>query len=208
MPPPAPPRSDAAPLPASPAPLRQRRGRRGWLLRLMLLAAILGAVLTVVQTALPAGSLPPASAANTVLGVSAVAYHQVLLPLLALVVLAGALILDKQPLGGLFLLLGGTLLALPAGGTYLVPAAVLGAAWAAWRHAAARMALGLVLLIPGVVAGYYGLAAALALAGGGGMPGLPPNLDPPVRWAQLAWPLGLLIAGWIGAWLLLESARG
>lgn len=207
MPPPAPPRSGAAPLPVSPAPFRQRPGRRGWLLRLVLLAAILGAVLTVIQTALPASVLPPDSAGTTVLGVPAVAYHQVLLPLLALVALAGALILDKQTLGGLFLLLGGTILALPGGGTYLIPAAILGAAWAAWRHDAARTALGLVLLIPGVVAGYYGLAAAISLAGHGVMPGLPPSLDPPARWAQLAWPLGLLAAGWIGAWLLLEPVR-
>lgn len=200
---PAPPASDAAraaahSLPAPPP------GRRDWLLRLVLLAAILGAVLTVIEAALPVAGF---GAGATVFGVSAAAYHQVLVPLLALVALAGALILDKQVLCGLLLLVGGALLALP-GGAYLAPAAALGAGWAAWRHAGARLAVGLVLLIPGAVAGYYGLAAAITLAGGrGGMPGLPPSLDPPLRWAQLALPLGMLAVAWLGAWLLLECDR-
>ncbi|MGH9535564.1 MAG: hypothetical protein ACRD2E_11980 [Terriglobales bacterium] len=195
-------------MPATPPPAvlpppgaaRRRPGRRDWLLRLTLLAVVLGAVLTVVEGALPVTAGPYA----TVLGVPAAAYYQVLIPLLALVAVAGALILDRQPLLGLLLLLGGTLLALRGGGMYLAPAALLGAAWAVWRHRAARAALGLVLLIPGVVAGYYGLAAAITRLSGAPLPGLPAALSPPGRWGQLALPLAMLLVGWLGAVLLLS----
>lgn len=184
---------------AAPAAAPARPPRRDWLLRLTLVAAVLGAVLTVLEGALRSGFGPYA----TVLGLPASAYYQVLIPLLALVALAGSLILDKQPLVGLLLLIGGTMLVLPGGG-YLIPAAVLGGAWAAWRHSAARAALGLVLLIPGVVAGYYGLAAAVARISGSTLPGLPPSLSPPTHWGQLTMPLAMLLVAWLGAVLLMS----
>lgn len=174
--------------------------RRGWVLRLTLFAAVLGAILSVVDSEFIATYDPFA----VHLGIPATVFHQLIVPILALVAVTGALILERQPLAGMFLLLGATLLSLGGSATYLAPAAVLGCFWAQRRVPAARTALGYILLLPGVVTVYYGLAALLSYASRQAMPGMPPGLDPPDSLRQALLPLIFLPVALLGAWLLAE----
>ncbi len=176
---------------------------RDWLLRCTLFTGVLGATLAIVH----AFFLGSFNDFDTVLQIDAATYHQVLVPLLALVALAGVLILERQPVGGIVLLWVGTLLGLFGGTLYLVPAAVLGAAWAVRHSTPARMLLGFLLLVPGILSVYYGVLALLSWVGGDAMPGLPPGLDHPISLHQALKPLLLLPLALLGAWLLADARR-
>lgn len=177
-----------------------RSAGRSQVLRITLFLAVLGGVLTAVYSLFLANYDP----LGETLGLPATAFHQVIVPLLALAAVTGALIVERQPLFGMLLLLGAALLASSAGGVYLAPAAVLACYWAQRHHSGARMALGFILLIPGVVTVYYGLAALLVLATGQSMPGMPPSLDPPASLRGALLPFALLPAALLGAWLLAD----
>ena len=203
-PPPPPPRSLGSPLlEGLTVPAQTGPPHRDWLLRCTLFTGVLGATLAIVH----AFFLGSFNELDSVLQIDAASYHQVLVPLLALAALAGALILERQPAGGMVLLLAGTLLGLFGGTLYLVPAALLGAAWAVRHSTAARLILGFLLLVPGILSVYYGVLAMLSWVGGDAMPGLPPGLDHPVSLHQAVLPFVLLPAALLGAWLLADNRR-
>lgn len=172
------------------------------MLRLTLFATLLGAVLTVLaawmlarQNALQGGE--PALA-NL--------YH-VVVPLLAVVALAGALLLERIPVLGMLLLISGCGLGIAWGGIWLLPGTAVGTVWAARKRVAARFTLGFLLLIPGVAAGFYGAFGTLSYASAIPVGGLPPGLANPLSLRQALAPLELLPVAWLGAWLLLGRAN-
>lgn len=195
------PESEPASLPILPRSFPSPQ--RDLLLRVTLFAAALGAILAAIYSMFLASYGP----FDTNLGLPAATFHQVVVPVLALAAVAGALILERQPVGGMFLLLAGALLSVGGGAIYLLPAAVLGCIWAQRRRRSARSALGFILLIPGIVTVYYGLAALLSFAGGESMPGMPPSLDPPGSLGNALKPLLFLPVALLGAWLLADDRR-
>ena len=136
-------------------------------------------------------------------------YYHFVLPAAALLTLAGVIFLERQPLTGLLVAILGLLIGWPANGYFLLPGVTVAAIWAARRLHAARVAVGFILLVPGVTAIFYALESGLSARLGVGLPGAP---EPLVR-AALAGQLAVLAAGlgvaWLGAWLLLvrPSAR-
>ncbi len=130
-------------------------------------------------------------------------YYHFVLPAAALLTLAGVIFLERQPLIGLLVAILGLLMGWPANGYFLLPGVMVAAVWAARRLRAARVAVGFILLVPGVTAIFYALESGLSARLGVGLPGAP---EPLVR-AAPASQLGVLAAGlavaWMGAWLLL-----
>lgn len=171
-------------------------------LRLILFCTILGVVLTVVYARLLARQDGAAGVSNS--GLSS--YHLVLVPLLALLALAGALWLERHPAWGMICLLAGCGPALPGGAVWLLPATVLACAWAAVRQNAARTVLGFLLLLPGIASGYYGALGSLSYISDIPVRGLPPGLLAPTSLGQALAPLELIPVALLGAWLLLTRA--
>lgn len=131
-------------------------------------------------------------------------YYHFVLPGAALLTLGGVIFLEVQPLIGLLAAILGLLVGWPANGYFLLPGVTVAAIWAARRLQAARVAVGFILLVPGVTAIFSVLESGLSARLGVGLPGAP---EPLVR-ATLASQLEVLTAGlavaWLGAWLLLS----
>jgi hypothetical protein len=79
---------------------------------------------------------------------------------------------------------------------------VLACTWAARHDRLSRSVLGFVLLIPGVVSGFYALAAVLSYVGGEALPGTPGSLSHPATLREALSPMVLLPLAIVGAWLL------
>jgi hypothetical protein len=173
--------------------------REAWL-RVTLFAALLGAALTVVYAWVLArqDALAPVDASGLA------SYHKVLVPLLALTVVLGVLALERATVLGMVMLLAGCGLSLAGGGVWLVPAMLLGCTWAARKKTAARLLLGLLLLVPSAAAMYYGVIGGLSFLTGLPAPGLPPQLADPITLAQALAPLELLPVAWLGSWLIVS----
>lgn len=191
------PMPERAAAPAAPS-VAGRGARGGGLGRWTLFLTLLGALLTLAEAWFLAAPAPFA----LTLGIGAATWNQIVAPLLALVAIMGALLLERRPLGGMTCLLGAALVLLFSGGYALAPAAVLGCVWAQRRHAGARAALGFILLLPGIVAGYYGVAAMICFTSGEAMPGMPPSLNPPLSLARALTPFAFLPLALLGAWML------
>ena len=172
--------------------------RDGWL-RLALFCTLLGAALTAIYAwvlARQAGSIPlDASGFN--------GYHHVLVPLLALLAVAGALMLERAAAFGMLLMLASTALALPGGAVWLLPGLAIACIWSVRQSTTARIALGFLLLLPGVASVFYGIFAILSFLTRVPLGLLPPSLSPPATAAQALAPLVLLPVALLGAWLLL-----
>lgn len=203
------PETIAAPVPAAeavtglpiPVPGHRTPGapqRDAWL-RVTLYCGILGAILSVVYARLLAHQ--DTQAAEYSPGLSS--YHLVLVPLLALLALAGVLWLERHPAWGMICMLTGCGLGLPGGAIWLLPATVLACAWAAIHQISARIVLGFLLLLPGIASGYYGALGGLSYISGIPVRGLPPGLLAPTSLGQALAPLELIPVALLGAWLLL-----
>jgi hypothetical protein len=173
--------------------------REPWL-RVTLFASLLGAALTVVYAWVLArqDGLAPVDASGLA------SYHRVLVPLLALTAVLGALALERATVLGMTMLLAGCGLSLAGGGIWLVPAMLLGCTWAARKRPAARLLLGLLLLVPSAAAIYYGLIGGLSFVTGLPAPGLPPQLADAMTLGQALAPLELLPVAWLGGWLVVS----
>lgn len=187
-------------LPLPPAPQsRERPQQRDLWLRVTTFAVLLGAVLTILYAwflAQPDAltALPPAGLAS---------FEQVLVPLLAVMTVAGVFVLDRVAVLGVVLMLTGTAAGLAGGAIWLVPGTVLGCIWAVRRQRAARAAVGFLLLVPGVAAGFYGLLGALAFLSG--QPFRASALGAmPLSLGQALLPLEWLPLALLGAWLLVR----
>lgn len=189
------------PLAGVPLALGSRRAApaRGLWLRLTLFTMLLGAVLTILYAWVLA---PPLPLDGDVSGAGNL--HGVLVPLMALVAVAGVLALERAAVLAVVLMLVGAGVSLAAGAAWLLPGALLGCIWAARRQAAARTTLGLLLLLPGVTFGYYGIMGTLAYLCRLSVFGLPPGLAQPSTLAQALAPLELLPVAVLGAWLLVR----
>lgn len=196
--PPAAPTEAVTGAPLAITPLAVAVPRDLWL-RLILFCAFLGTILTVVYARLLARQDGPAGLNSPSLS----SYHLVLVPLLALLALAGALWLERHPAWGMVCLVTGCGLGLPGGAIWLLPASLLACAWAAVRQAAARTVLGFLLLLPGIASGYYGALGGLSYISGIPVRGLPPGLLAPNSLGQALAPLELIPVALLGAWLLL-----
>ena len=180
-------------------PLRRARGPRDLLLRMTIFGVALGAILVIFDSLF----LRLYTLVTLPFDLSPALYHRVLVPLVCLVAVGGALALERAPAAGLLLIWPGVALAWLGAGWYLLPGAALATIWSVRRDPLARAAVGFLLLIPGVLAVYFSLAAALSLYAGEPFPGLPPGLDPPTNWTAALIPMRLLPAAILGAWLLL-----
>ncbi|HEY8055668.1 MAG TPA: hypothetical protein VIE13_07135 [Terriglobales bacterium] len=189
------------PLAGVPLPLAVPRPAppRGLWLRLTLFTMLLGAVLTILYAWVLAPPPLPLDGDAAAGGL-----HGVLIPLMALLAIVGALVLERAAALGVLLMLAGAGVCLSGGAAWLVPGALLGCIWAARRQPAARTTLGLVLLIPGIAFGYYGLMSTVSFSTGLPVFGLPPGLAEPASLAQALAPLELLPIAVLGAWLLVR----
>ncbi|MGH9417883.1 MAG: hypothetical protein ACRD01_14775 [Terriglobales bacterium] len=167
---------------------------RDFWLRLALLLSLLGAALSVFYAW--AWTQPAAPAAPA------------LMPVLALVTVAGALVLESWPVLGMLLLLGGSLPGLTVGSLWMAPGAACGCFWAARERRAARATLGLLLLLPGAAAIFFGVIGGLSYATGVPLHGLPGGLITPGSMLQALAPVELLPLAVAGAWLLVASRDG
>jgi len=173
--------------------------RRDFGLRLALYAIVLGAVLTMVTAFVLARQ-------DALVGVDAAGfatYHRVLVPLLAVAAIAGVLLVERVTLLGLALLLAGLSLTLAAGGQWLAPGVILACVWAARHRPVARIALGFLLLVPGIAAGYFGILGSVSFFGQVSLDSLPMRINPPLTLAQALTPFAFLPLALLGAWLLL-----
>lgn len=177
---------------------RPPRPPRDGLLKITLFGVVLGAVLAVIYTFFLSTYTP----LDHFLSLTAGHYHRVLVPLLCAAAVIGVLILDRIPVLGLTMILVATLLGLSGGTVYLVPGALLASVWAARHNLTARMMLGFLLLVPGVIAVYYSLAACISFYARQPLPGMPPSLNPPLTLSDALQPMRLLPVALIGAWLL------
>lgn len=177
---------------------RPPRPPRDGLLKITLFGVVLGAVLAVIYTFFLSSYTP----LDQFLYLTADHYHRVLVPLLCMAAVAGVLVLERIPALGLSMILVATLLGLGGGTVYLLPGALLAAVWAARHNLMARLMLGFLLLVPGVIGVYYSLAAAISFYARQPLPGMPPSLNPPLTLSDALQPMRLLPIALIGAWLL------
>ncbi len=122
----------------------------------------------------------------------------------ALLAIAGIYWLEQFPLPGVLAAILGVLMAFPAGGWLMLPGLILANVWAARRHAIVRLLLGFGLLLPGLMAIFYGLEDWIGRLGRlplvhafNRLPGASP-----LNWMLLGLP-----PAWLGAWILLPAAR-
>lgn len=177
---------------------RPPRPPRDGLLKITLFGVVLGAVMAVIYTFFLSAYTP----LDQFLYLSADRYHRVLVPILCAAAVVGALMLERIPPLGLSMVLVATLLGLAGGTVYLVPGALLAAVWAARHNLTARLLLGFLLLVPGVIGVYYSLAAFISFYARQPLPGMPPSLSPPLSMHDALQPMRLLPLALIGAWLL------
>lgn len=164
-------------------------------LRATFFCTLVGAVLAMVYARVWATPPLPGGGGGTEWGFSWVL-------LLALVTVAGATLLERAPAGGILLMLISTSIGLAAGTVWLIPGVVLGAVWAARHSARARATLGMLCLLPGSTAVFYGLFAMVGYRSQLHLGWLPLSLDPPATFAQALWPMSLLPLALLGSWLL------
>lgn len=167
--------------------------RDAWL-RLALFLSLLGAALAVLYAWAWSRASAPAAPA--------------LMAVLALVTVAGALVVESWPVLGMLLLLGGSLAGLGAGSVWMLPGAACGCIWAAREHRAARATLGLLLLLPGAAAIFFGMIDGLSYVTGVPLHGLPGGLMMPASLLQALAPLEFLPLAVGGAWLLTACREG
>jgi hypothetical protein len=177
---------------------RPPRPPRDGLLKMTLFSVVLGAVLAIIYTFF----LSSYSPLDRFLYLSAEHYHHVLVPLFCGAAVIGVLILDRIPPLGIAMILLGSLLGLAGGTVYLLPGALLAAIWAARHNLTAKLMLGFLLLVPGVIGVYYSLAAVISFYARQPLPGMPPSLNPPLSLGDALQPMRLLPMALIGAWLL------
>ena len=177
---------------------RPPRPPRDGLLKITLFGVVLGAVLAAIYTFVLSSYTP----LDQFLYLTADHYHRVLVPLLCAVAVVGALVLERIPALGLTVILVATLLGLGGGTVYLLPGAILASVWAARHNLTARLLLGFLLLVPGVIGVYYSLAAVISFYARQPLPGMPPSLNPPLTLGDALQPMRLLPMALIGAWLL------
>lgn len=177
---------------------RPPRPPRDGLLKITLFGVVLGAVLAAIYTFFLSSYTP----LDQFLYLTADHYHRVLVPLLCVAAVVGALLLERVPALGLAVILLTALLGLGGGTVYLLPGAFLASVWAARHNLTARLLLGFLLLVPGVIGVYYSLAAWISFYARQPLPGMPPSLNPPLTLSDALQPMRLLPLALIGAWLL------
>lgn len=180
---------------------RPPQAPRDGLLNVTLFGIVLGAVLTVIYSIF----LSSYNRFDEFLSLSADHYHHILVPAFCVTAVIGALLLDRIAALGLLLILVATLLGLAGGTVYLLPGAVLAAIWAARHDVTARLMLGFLLLVPGVIAVYYSLAALISYWARQPLPGMPVSLSPPLSLADALQPMRMLPSALLGAWLLTDA---